>query len=502
MLNLSASIAYHANRTPEQAAIIYRDESITYAQFYTRILHTATLLKSRGIGKNDVVALFMKNSPAFLEIAFAISHVGAVFLPINYRLAPAEARFILEDAGVKLLFADDEFPELMNMGVPAMSVDASVQSDSRRLGEIEIPVIEAEQVDESDLARLMYTSGTTSRPKGVMHSYSNLYWKCVDHVLGLELNGRHRLLVVGPLYHVGAFDLPGIAVLWVGGTMCVHREFDSLAVLASIDRHKLNCGWMAPVMLSRVLATPEAAHFDLASFEWCIAGGEKTPESRIRDFTRVFRAGRFIDAFGMTETCSGDTLMEPGKELEKIGSTGRATAHVEIRIADDRGQWLPANTRGEICIRGPKVSRGYWNAPEKTAEAFFGDWLRSGDVGYLDDDGFLYITDRTKDMILTGAENVASSEVEAALYQLPQVAEAAVVGVHDDKWGERIVAVVVLAPDATLTLQDIDQHCRRQLASFKVPRELKIVTELPRNPSGKVLKRILRDQYKDESGSI
>ncbi|HLU02617.1 MAG TPA: AMP-binding protein [Advenella sp.] len=498
MLNLSTSIAYHANRSPDQAALIYCDEAITYAQFYDRILHSAALLKSRGIGKNDVVALFMKNSPAFLELTFAISHVGAVFLPINYRLAPAEARFILDDAGVKLLFVDDEFTELMKTGVPAISVDASAQLDSRLLGEVTAAVPEAEQVIESDLARLMYTSGTTSRPKGVMHSYSNLYWKCVDHVLGLELNSRHRLLVVGPLYHVGAFDLPGIAVLWVGGTMCVHREFDALAVLASIDRHQLNCGWMAPVMLSRVLATPEAADFDLGTFEWCIAGGEKTPESRIRDFTRVFRAGRFIDAFGMTETCSGDTLMPAGRELEKIGSTGRATAHVEIRIADDQGQWLPANTKGEICIRGPKVSKGYWNAPEKTAEAFFGDWLRSGDVGYLDDDGFLYITDRTKDMILTGAENVASSEVEAALYQLPQIAEAAVVGVHDEKWGERIVAVVVLAPGATLTLQDIDQHCRKTLARFKVPRELKIVSALPRNPSGKVLKRILRDQYKDE----
>src|SRR5690606_12808528 len=275
MLNLSTSIAYHANRSPDQAALIYCDEAITYAQFYDRILHSAALLKSRGIGKNDVVALFMKNSPAFLELTFAISHVGAVFLPINYRLAPAEARFILDDAGVKLLFVDDEFTELMKTGVPAISVDASAQLDSRLLGEVTAAVPEAEQVIESDLARLMYTSGTTSRPKGVMHSYSNLYWKCVDHVLGLELNSRHRLLVVGPLYHVGAFDLPGIAVLWVGGTMCVHREFDALAVLASIDRHQLNCGWMAPVMLSRVLATPEAADFDLGTFEWCIAGGEK-----------------------------------------------------------------------------------------------------------------------------------------------------------------------------------------------------------------------------------
>lgn len=498
MLNLSAAIAYHANRTPDRPAIIYRDNTVSYAQFYNRIQHSAALLKARGIGRNDVVALFMKNSSAFLELVFAISHAGAIFLPINYRLAPAEVQFILEDAQVKLLLADDEFSELAQLDVPTLVIDAAAQADSRQLPGAASDLFDPEPVEEDDLVRLMYTSGTTSRPKGVMHSYRNIYWKCMDHVIGLELNSRHRLLVVGPLYHVGAFDLPGIAVLWVGGALCVHREFDIQAVLSSIDRHQLNCGWMAPVMLSRVLAAPEATLFDLGTFEWCIAGGEKTPESRIRDFTRVFKKGRFIDAFGMTETCSGDTLMEPGRELEKIGSTGRATAHVEIRIADTDGQWLPANEKGEICIRGPKVSKGYWNAPEKTAEAFYGDWLRSGDVGYLDDDGFLYITDRTKDMILTGAENVASSEVEAVLYQLAQIAEAAVVGVHDEKWGERIIAVVVLAPGGTLTLQDIDLHCRQHLASFKVPRELKIVQELPRNPSGKVLKRILRDQYNQD----
>lgn len=495
MFNLSASIAYHARRTPDHPAIIYRDDIISYAQFYERILRAAALLKSHGIGKSDVVALFMKNSPAFLELTVAISYLGAVFLPINYRLAAAEANYILGDAQAKLLLVDEEFTSIAALDVPKIVVDAPAQADSRRLEAAGASIPPHEPVGHDDMLRLMYTSGTTSRPKGVIHTYGNLYWKSIDHVIVLGLTQREKLLVVGPLYHVGAFDLPGIAVLWVGGTLYVHREFDPEAVLASIERWKLTCGWMAPVMLNRVLAVPEPQRFDLSSFKWCIAGGEKTPESRIRDFTRVFTAGRFIDGFGMTETCSGDTLMEPGREIEKIGSTGRALPHVEIRIADAEGRWLPPNSKGEICIRGPKVTRGYWNAPDKTAEAFFGDWLRSGDIGYLDEEGFLYVTDRSKDMILTGAENVASSEVEAVLYELPQIAEAAVIGVADEKWGERITAVVVLRPGLSLTLDELDRHCRKHLASFKVPRELKIVTELPRNPSGKVLKRVLRDQY-------
>lgn len=495
MFNLSAAIAFHARRAPDRAAIIYRDVAVSYADFHERIRLAAALLQSHGVGRGDVVALFMKNSAAFLELAFAASYLGAIFLPVNYRLAAPEAGYILGDARAKLLFVDEEFAEVAALEVPKVVLDAAAQADSRRLGKPGLAVPEPAATTQDDLLRLMYTSGTTSRPKGVMHTYGNIHWKSIDHVIALGLTHQERLLVVGPLYHVGAFDLPGIAVLWVGGTLCVHREFDPEAVLASIERHRLTCGWMAPVMLSRVLAVQNPGRYALDTFGWCIAGGEKTPESRIRDFTRVFTRGRFIDGFGMTETCSGDTLMEPGREIEKIGSTGRALPHVEIRIADDEGRWLPAGEKGEICVRGPKVTKGYWNAPEKTAEAFFGDWLRSGDVGYLDEEGFLFVTDRTKDMILTGAENVASSEVEAVLYEMPQIAEAAVIGVQDETWGERIMAVVVLNPGQTLTLEELASHCRKRVANFKVPRELKVVEELPRNPSGKVLKRVLRDRY-------
>lgn len=280
--------------------------------------------------------------------------------------------------------------------------------------------------------------------------------------------------------------------------MCLLRDFSPEEVLSTIEKYKVTCGWMAPVMVNHVLSCPNTERFDLSSFQWCIAGGEKTPESRIRRFTDVFHNGRFIDGYGMTETCSGDTLMEAGMELKKIGSTGRAMPHVEIRIKDEQGVDLPPNELGEICIRGPKVTKGYWNAPDKTKESFFGDWLRSGDVGYLDEDGFLYITDRSKDMILTGAENVASLEVENVIFQLPQVADAAVVGLPDEDWGERIAAAIVLKEGETLTLEELDKHCREYLANFKVPRELFILPELPRNPSGKVLKRVVSEILKEK----
>jgi len=495
-MNLSAAIEFHKKRGPERTAIIFNDQAISYDEFFQRLIQMAGYLQTRGIGKGDVVALFMKNSPAFLEIAYAVSHIGAVLLPINYRLSPVEAQFILQDAGSKLLFVDAEFEEVALLPFDRVVVDVAAQADSRAIPGVsdEKPAVRL-VTRPDDLARLMYTSGTTSHPKGVMHTYSNMHWKAVDHIIALGLSAKDILLVVGPLYHVGAFDLPGIAVLEVGGTMCLIREFDPLAVLSAIQKYRITCGWMAPVMLSRVLATPNASDFDVSTFRWCIGGGEKTPESRIRDFTRVFTHGRFVDGFGMTETCSGDTLMEPGMELIKIGSTGRALAHVEIMIADGDGNALPPNTLGEICIRGPKVTKGYWNAPEKTVESFFGDWLRSGDLGYLDEDGFLFLTDRSKDMILTGAENVASLEVENVIYKLPQIVEVAVIGVPDDTWGERIVAVAVLHPGTQLTLEELISHCRKFLAGFKAPRELRLVQTLPRNPSGKLLKRVIRQQY-------
>ena len=491
MINLSSFIAYHARQTPQRCALKYRGETISYAAFDARIRSVGGWLASRGIQADDVVAVLMKNSAAFLDIAFAVSHIGAVLLPINFRLSVAEVAYIVENSGARLLIADEELAASAGGAAPVVLVDEAAQSDASRLGPQAVPA-PMHHRQPGDLARLMYTSGTTDRPKGVMLSYENLYWKSADQVLVLGLNRDTRLLVVGPLYHVGALDLPGIAVLWQGGMLCIERNFDAERALAAIAAERLNGAWLAPVMTSAMLACPQRDRYDVSSLQWAIGGGEKTPESRIRAFAQYFTNGRYIDAYGLTETCGGDTFMQPGFEIEKIGSTGRAIAHVEIEIRDDAGKPVAAGEPGEICLRGPKITKGYWNDPDKTAAAFFGDWFRSGDIGYLDADGFLYLTDRKKDIIISGGENIASSEVERVIYDLPQVSEVAVVGVPDQRWGERPVAVVALATGTTLDLAALTEHCRGRLASFKVPKQLIIRDSLPRNPSGKVLKRVLR----------
>jgi len=491
MINPSSLIAFHARQSPERCALKYRGEEITYAAFHTRIQTVGGWLASRGIGPDDVIAVLMKNSAAFLDIAFAASHVGAILLPINFRLASDEIAYIVENSGARLLIADEEFRASTAGPAPIVLVDVTAQSNATRLGPGAKPV-KAHRRLPSDLMRLMYTSGTTDRPKGVMLTYQNIYWKSADHVLGLGLSRDTRLLIAGPLYHVGALDLPGIAVLWQGGMLSIQRDFDAGQCLAAIEADRLNAAWFAPVMTTSILALPDRERYDVSSLQWAIGGGEKTPEARIRAFSQYFTNARYIDAYGLTETCGGDTFMEPGLEITKIGSTGRPVAHVEIEIRDDAGNRVAPGENGEICLRGPKVTPGYWKDPEKTAAAFFGDWFRSGDVGYLDDDGFLYLTDRKKDMIISGGENIASSEVERVIYELPQVREVAVIGMPDQRWGERPIAVVVLADSAALELPDLTEHCRQRLASFKVPKQLIIRDSLPRNPSGKVLKRVLR----------
>jgi fatty-acyl-CoA synthase len=496
MVNLSAHVLYHASRTPDRLAIIYEQERISYADLSDRVLRMAGWLQARGVQADQVVAVVMKNSTAFIEIALATSHIGAIFLPINFRLSAAEIDYIASNAEAVILFADEEFGPAVRDNAASVLVNVAAQSDSRMIaGDASMPPMTIRRPE--DLFRLMYTSGTTDRPKGVMHTYDNYYWKSLDHIAALSLTADERLLVVGPLYHVGAFDLPGTAVLHLGGMMLIQRNFDEEQVLAAIQNEKLTGGWLAPVMVGRLLSHENASNYNLSSFRWALGGGEKTPEKRILAFSALFNKGRYIDAYGLTETCSGDTMMEAGYEIEKIGSTGRAMPHVAIRICDENGQPVAPGEDGEICLRGPKVTRGYWKEEAKTRQSFFGDWFRTGDVGHLDEDGFLFLTDRKKDMIISGGENIASSEVERVIFMLPAVADVAVIGLPDACWGECVAAVVVLQSGHSLDLPTLTAFCRTHMASFKVPKHLILRELLPRNPSGKVLKRVLRDELAD-----
>ena len=478
LLPLADVPRWYAERKPADAiAISHGADALTWHELERRANARARAFAAKGVKPGDFVAIGLPNSNAFFETSFAVWKCGATPTSLSWRLPRGEAAAVL----------DILKPSLVVGGEADWNAPNSLPVNF-------VPEGFSEEPFDAPVARYwkaMTSGGSTGRPKVILDHNPAVIETTAEATLGIARDTS--LLNPGPLYHNAPFILSHFA-LFGGGQLTGMIKFDAEETLRLIERARVQWVNFVPTMMHRIWALPEEVRnrYDVSSLRWAIGGGEKTPEARIRAFSDHFRNARYIDAYGLTESCGGDTFMDAGREIEKIGSTGRAIAHVEIEIRDDAGKRLPAGRNGEICLRGPKVTRGYWKDPEKTASAFFGDWFRTGDIGYLDEDGFLYLTDRKKDMIVSGGENIASSEVERVIYEIPGVREVAVIGLPDDRWGEKPVAIVVLADDAKLDLSDLTDFCRARLAAFKVPRQLIIRDSLPRNPSGKVLKRVLR----------
>ncbi len=492
-------LEHHARRTPDKPIAVMGDRAVTYEEMSRWSASLAGGLAGRGVGAGDVVGLLSYNSIEFLATIFAANHLGAIAMPVNWRLAAPELRFILEHSGARALVCDEELLDLANdaTGGPTGLARVRVGDDAvagwdpfADLADSTAPP--RTPVEGDDLHRLMYTSGTTGRPKGVMITHANLAWKNYAHITEFGFTSDDVGLACGPLYHVGALDLVTTTMIAVGATTIVHRTFDAQLVVDEIERSRVSLVWTAPAMVRAILDVPGVEERDLSSVRVIIAGGEKMPIPFIERLRRTFPSAWFADAYGLTETVSGDTFLDRDSTIAKLGSVGRVCQYLELDIWDDDGASLPAGERGEVVLRGPKVFKGYWRDPEATAKAFAGGWFHTGDIGVLDDDGYLYIVDRLKDMIVSGGENIASSEVERVLYEHEAVVEVAVIGRTDERWGEVPVAYVVRAESSTATAGELIDHCRGQLAKFKVPKDVLFIDELPRNPSGKVLKRELR----------
>jgi fatty-acyl-CoA synthase len=500
-MNWFAVLAHHAIRSPDKAITVFEDQTTTYGEMARRAAALAGGLSERGVARGDVVALLSYNCPEFLETIFAANFLGAIAMPINWRLAAPEVRYILEHSGARALVCDDRLLTLASeatKGVESTLIRACIAPAASE-GWIPLADLHTDQialkrtpVSADDIHRLMYTSGTTGRPKGVMITHANLAWKNLAHVIEFGFTSSDLGLACGPLYHVGALDLTTTSLIAAGATTIIHRSFEASAVVDEIERSQVTTVWLAPAMVNAILALPDIEQRNLASVRVVINGGEKMPIPLIKRIQRTFPSAWFADAYGLTETVSGDTFLDRDSIVSKLGSVGRPCLYLELDIWDENGQPLPTGERGEIVVRGPKVFRGYWRDPDATTAAFAGGWFHTGDVGVRDDEGYLYIVDRLKDMIVSGGENIASSEIERVLYEHDSVLEAAVVGHPDDRWGEVPAAFVVLRRDANATPDELLEHCRAQLARFKVPKSITLIDALPRNPSGKVLKRELR----------
>ncbi len=500
-VNWFGVLAHHAARTPERAITVFEGEVLTFAQMEARVRALAGGFEARGVGPGDVVALLSYNCPQFLQAMFAANCLGAVAMPINWRLAAPEVRFILEHSEARALVCDEALLELAEQATAGLE-DTIVRSCTAEVpvpgwvtfAELEAGAVPAHPVvaEPDDVHRLMYTSGTTGRPKGVMITHANLAWKNLAHIIEFGFTDADVGLACGPLYHVGALDLTTTSLIAAGATTIVHRTFDAAAVVDELERSRVSTVWLAPAMVNAIMALPGVEHRDLSSVRLIINGGEKMPIPLIERIQRTFPAAWFADAYGMTETVSGDTFLDRASIVTKLGSVGRPCLYLDLDVWDDDGRPVSAGERGEIVLRGPKIFKGYWRDAEATARAFAGGWFHTGDIGVRDADGYLFIVDRLKDMIVSGGENIAGSEVERVLYEHDAVLEAAVVGRPDERWGEVPVAFVVLRPGTAATADQLLAHCGEQLARFKVPKDVTFLDALPRNPSGKVLKRELR----------
>jgi acyl-CoA synthetase (AMP-forming)/AMP-acid ligase II len=498
-------LEHHAVRAPERAMTVFEGATTTYAQMAERSVALAGGLHDRRIGRGDVVGLLSYNCPEFLQTVFAVNYLGAIAMPINWRLAAPEVHYILEHSGARALVCDTSLlqlggrasdglePTLLRASVSGVPADAEANGWTT-LAELEASgaVAPRAATGPDDVHRLMYTSGTTGRPKGVMLTHANLAWKNLAHLVEFGFTSSDLGLACGPLYHVGALDLTTTTLIAAGATVILHRAFDAAAVVDELERSRVTTVWLAPAMVNAIMALPDVERRDLASVRVIINGGEKMPIPLIERIGRTFPSAWFADAYGLTETVSGDTFLDRESIVTKLGSVGRPCLHLELDVWDADGRPVAAGERGEVVVRGPKVFKGYWRDPEATERAFVGGWFHTGDIGVRDEDGYLFIVDRLKDMIVSGGENIAGSEVERVLYEHEAVLEAAVVGRPDARWGEVPVAFVVLRDGGSAGAEELIAFCAERLARYKVPKDVTFLDALPRNPSGKVLKRELR----------
>ena len=500
-MTMSDQLARWARRTPDAAALRFEGTGRSYAELDERVTRLARALAGRGVATGDRVAVLALNGLEVWETYLAAVRLGAVVVPVNFRLVPDEVAYVLADSGTVALVVDTALAEVAAKAraqASGVRTVITIGGDyEEALGAVGGEPLDVE-VDEGAAAFIMYTSGTTGRPKGAVLTHRNLLVHVFSHVTHLGWDPDDRVAVPGaPLFHVAGLA-GGLPPLLMGGTHVVLRSggFDPVATLDLIERERVSSIFLVPAMWAAVVAVPGIASRDLSSLRRISWGAAPASTALLRTLIETFPQAEVVTAFGQTE-CSPVTCFLRGEDsVRKIGSIGTPMLNVEVRVVDDAMRDVPQGEVGEIVYRSPMVMREYWGKPEATAEAFAGGWFHSGDLVRQDEDGYLYVVDRKKDMIITGGENVYCAEVEDVLAAHPKVGEVALIGVPDARYGEAPLAVVAPRdPADPPTPAELTAWCRDRLAGYKHPREYSIVPALPRNPSGKVLKTRLREEH-------
>jgi acyl-CoA synthetase (AMP-forming)/AMP-acid ligase II len=510
---LTQSLHRNLQQDPDRAATICRDRTRTMAESVDRIARLAGALVGLGVQRGDRVGILALNSDRYQEYFHAVPWMGAAINPVNIRWSAAEIAYSLVESDTRVLFVDDAFAPM----IPALREQFPGLSTVIHCGDGDLPAgavsyetlvadnapVEDTRTGGDDLLGVFYTGGTTGHPKGVMLSHNNVLVSAIGSLAsGHFVSPGGRLLHTAPLFH-----LAGIAA-WaagcqVGSTHVIVPMFSPAEVMRAIAEHQVTDALLIPTMIQMLVDDPGVADTDMSSLLHLVYGASPISEAVLERARKVFPAAGFTQAYGMTELSPCATLLTPADHDNPAlhRSAGRAAPHVEVRIVDPNDMEVPRGEVGEVIVRGDNVMLGYWNRPEDTAAAVRDGWMHTGDGGRMDENGYLFIVDRIKDMIITGGENVYSAEVENALAGHPAVAACAVIGVPDPDWGERVHAVVVLLPGQQATAEDVRAHCKTLIAGYKAPRSVDFVDALPMSGAGKILKRDLRERYWDDSGN-
>ena len=498
-----------ALRHPDKLAVVDGDQRLTFAALDRAVDGAASAMAEAGLAKGDRLALLCHNSWQFAVLDFATARIGVVLVPVNFMLGGDEIAFILDHSEASAFVVEDALVPTADRALAAASRGTVSAKRVVRLAGGEVPEGWADlqdwldhegtppyvPVDDDDPVRMMFTSGTESRPKGALLSSRSLLWQYATCVIDGEYRPDDVDLHSLPLYHCAQLDVFLGPDVWIGATSVILPGPDPAAVLRAIEEHEVTRFFAPPTVWIGLLRHPGFDEADLSTLAKGYYGASPMPVAVLEEMRRRLPGVRLWNFYGQTEMAPLATSLGPDEQLSHAGSAGRAALNVETRIVDDQDRDVPAGEVGEIVHRSPHATLGYHQDEEKTREAFRGGWFHSGDLGYVDETGHLYVVDRKKDMIKTGGENVASREVEEAIYQLDGVAEVAVFGVSHPRWVEAVAAAVVAKDGVALTPEDVVAHARSVLAGYKTPKYVVIVDALPKNPSGKIVKRALREQH-------
>jgi fatty-acyl-CoA synthase len=483
-MDLAHWIERHARFAPQAVAIRFEGDEIGYAELAQRIERAAAVLAGLGVRRGDAVAYLGLNHPAALVLLFACARQGAMLAPLNWRLAPPEHARVLADCPPRVLFAEPAFADHARSIEGAIAATDIAELDRRSAGS------PSRAGDENTPLLLCYTSGATGAPKGVVLTQKALAWNAVNSAHMHDLTSADRVLTTLPMFHVGGMNIQTTPALHAGASVTLHAKFDPQAVLDSIERERITLTVLVPAQLEAMMQLPRWKSADLSSLRVISTGSTIVSEAFVRKVSE--RGVPVIQVYGSTETCPIAAYVRPADALRKAGSAGQPALHCELKVVGDDGAELPTGRDGEILVRGPNVAAGYWNAPAESAQTFRNGWYHSGDLGHFDEEGHLYVVARKKDLIISGGENIYPAEVESVLLDCPAVAEACVVGRPEARWGEAVVAAVVLKPGCRMTEAEALALFQGRIARYKHPREVRFLEQLPRSALGKIQKEAVR----------